>query len=284
MPLKIDPGQQQQRSAQNREIRNYTLVGNKGWLTVCKFLVGVLLAGWNAHLFIETIAGRMGLFTACVAISLEITALYCVHNYTRSVGDHKKWLGRFAVILGVFSLAHAVFAIVHYTGYAGDSHLINFYSHVLALPIIVILLSVTTATLTMKHWSAAVIRELAVSKIESLKNRARALMEQHRLLDAHELTKLKAELFEQETALKIELIPIIRRRIEASLRLEQMIDEIDDPVLQREVRRDVAALTSRLPVAAPATTTYPAQASPHARPSMLGQAFAANGGGHNGHF
>jgi hypothetical protein len=220
-----------------------------------------------------------------VAIGVEITALYCVHNYTRSIDEHKLWLGRFAVILGVFSLMHAVLAIVDHTGYAGAGagRFINFYSHVLALPAIVILLSVTTATLSMKHWSAEVIKDLAVSKLDSLKNRARVLMEQHRLLDAQELSELKAELFDQETALKIALIPIVRRRIEASEQLEHMIEEIDDPTLRREVRRDFDALTSRLPASPTATTTTHPQLSPHARQTILGQAFASNGGGHNGH-
>lgn len=268
--LRINPGQEQQRAAQDAEIKNYTLVGKGGWLTYCKWMVCALLAVWNANLFISTIPGWMGRFTAFVAINLELTVLYCVHNYTRSIDDHKKWLGRFAVILGVFSLAHAVFAIMHYTGYAGSSRFIEFYSHVVALPAIVILLSITVATLAMKHWSAEVIIDLAVSKLESLRNRARVLMEQHRLLDAHELTQLKADLFDQETALKQALIPIVRRRIEASEQLERMIEEIDDPTLKREVRRDFDALTSPAQTP-PATTTAPApRPGPHARQAILG--------------
>jgi hypothetical protein len=288
MPLQINPDPQRQRAAQSKDIKNYTLVGNKGWLNIFKWEICALLAVWNGHLFIQTIRGRMGVLTAIVAISLEGMALYCVHNYTRSVGDHKKWLGRFAIILGLFSLAHTVVAIVEHTGYASQNQALMFYSNVLALPIIVILLSWATATLTMKHWSAAVMKELALSKIESLQNRARVLMEQHRLLDAHELTKLKAELFEQETDLKIRLIPIIKQRIGASKELEEMIQEIEDPELRREVRRDVEALTSRpqaasLPAASPAVTTTQRQLSPHARPSIFGQALASNGGGRNGH-
>jgi hypothetical protein len=261
MPLKarlaglINPGQQKQREAQDAEIANYTLVGNKGWLTYCKVMVGVLLAVWNANLFVNTIPGWMGIFTAFVAVNLEATALYCVHNYTRSVGDHKTWLGRFAVILGLFSLTHAVFAILHYTGYAGENSFVSFYSHVVALPLIVLLLSVTVATLTMTHWSAAIIKELARSKINGLTNRARVLMEQNRLLDAQELVYLKAELFDQETAMKAELIPIVRRRIGASQQLERMIQEIEDPDLRREIRKDIAALTATDEAAQlPATT------------------------------
>src|SRR4030095_11191780 len=123
------------------------------------------------------------------------SALYCVHNYPRSIDEHKKWLGRFAIILGVFSLAHAVFAIIHFTGYVRNNWFLDLYSHVIALPAIVILLSVTVATLNMKHWSRSVISLLADSKIGALMNRAQVLMERHRMLDVHELSQLKAELF-----------------------------------------------------------------------------------------
>ncbi len=270
MPLGlINLAPERQRSAQDKEIRNYTLVGKGGWLTYCKWIVCALLAAWNANLFINTIPGRMGYFTAFVAVNLEGTALYCVHNYTRSVDDHKKWLGRFAVILGLFSLTHAVFAVIHYTGY-GDGSFIKFYSHVVALPLIVILLSVTVATLTMTHWSAEVIEDLAASKLENLTDRARVLTEESRLLAAHELARLKAGLFDQETQLKAELVPIVARRIEASGELERMIEEINDPLLRREIRRDFESLSSRLPETAPATPSAPARPSPHARQTMLG--------------
>jgi hypothetical protein len=196
------------------------------------------------------------------------------------------------VILGSFSLIHAVLAIIDYTGYLGQNRFISLYSHVFALPIIVILLSVTTATLSMKHWSAEVIKDLAVSKLDSLRNRAGVLMVQHRLLDAHELSQLKASLFDQETALKMELVPVVQRRIQASQQLDQMIAQIDDPVLRAEIRKDFEALsTSRTPTtlatssAPPLTSTVQPQASPHARQSVLGleSGYAVNGGGRNGH-
>ena len=83
--------------------------------------------------------------------------------------------------------------------------------------------------------------------------------------------------------MKVELIPIVRRRIEANQELEEMINAIDDIDLRRQIRNDIAALTSRQSTVLPATTTTQPQLSPHARQTMLGQAFAANGGGHNGH-
>lgn len=285
-PFRINPGQEGQRHALNGEIENYTLVGNKGWLTWCKLLVGFLLAVWNGHLFISTIRGKMGVFTAAVAISLEITALYCVHNYTRSVGGHKAWLGRFAVILGGFSLVHAVIAIVDYTGYAAQTAWISagmaFYSHVLALPIIVVLLAVTTATLSMKHWSAEVMLELADSKLESLRNRSTVLTEQHRLLDAFALSELKASLFDQETQLKVKLIPVVQRRIDAGEELEEMIKGVSDEELRRMIRAELADLTSRVSVGSlPSSQPSPPTRarSPHSRQTAFGRALQNAGGG-----
>src|SRR5262245_36213091 len=100
----LDPTQQQMREQQNREIRNYTLVGDGGFLSWVKVVVALLLAMWNGHLFIATIPGNMGFLTAFVAIHLEGMAFYSVHNYPRSVEKHKKALGVFAIILGSFSL------------------------------------------------------------------------------------------------------------------------------------------------------------------------------------
>src|SRR4030095_3627527 len=153
--------------------------------------------------------------------------------------------------LGVFSLAHAVFAIIHFTGYVRNNWFLDLYSHVIALPAIVILLSVTVATLNMKHWSQSVISLLADSKIGALMNRAQVLMEGHRRLDVHELSQLKAELFERETELKNDLIPVVRGRIEAGQQLEKMINGIPDPELRREIRREFDALTSRLQAPTP---------------------------------
>jgi hypothetical protein len=240
-----DDAQTRQREAQDKELRDYTLVGNKGLLNYFKFTVGILLGVWNMHLFITTIPGWEGWFTAFVAINLELMALYCIHNYPRSVGNHKRWLGVFAVICFAFSLTHATFAIISHTGYAAGNAFVEFYSNVIALPLIVTLLSVATAVLTMTHWSAAIIKELAASKISSLSNRARALMKQHQLRDAHELTMLRAKIFDEETRIKEQLVPVIQRRIATKERLEGLIDGIRDDDIRRAIRADLAELDGR---------------------------------------
>src|SRR5262245_15152888 len=95
----LDPNQQAQRQNQDEEMRRYTLVGDGGWVTWLKIAVAILLGGWNIHFFITLVAGAMGYLTAAVAAHVEITAVYCFHNYPRSIGRHKKALLVLSIVL-----------------------------------------------------------------------------------------------------------------------------------------------------------------------------------------
>src|SRR5215510_2216595 len=195
----LDPDQQAQRKRQDEEMRRYTLVGDGGWLTWLKIAVAILLGGWNIHFFLSLVGGFMGYLTAAVAAHVEITAVYCFHNHPRSLGRHKQALLVLSILLMAFSTIHAVFAMITYTGYANGNEFVDFYSNVMALPIIVVLLTVTTMTLTMTHPKAKIIAALAMGKLESMKNRAETLIEENRVIDANELMELKAHLFEIES-------------------------------------------------------------------------------------
>jgi hypothetical protein len=245
----LTPTQQQQRAQQDKEIEGYTLVGRGGWLTVLKYILGAGLAYLNAHLFWMLIPSIISaLIVAGMAVCLEISAIYCVVNYVRSVDAHKRWIGRFAVILGSFSLIHATFSLVHMTGFASGWWFVAFYSNVLALPIIIILLSLMYAILTMKHWSAKTYETLADKKIETLSNRADVLMEKSRLLDAHELTELKAALFDEETRIKGELVHLAARRVAAGQQLDAVLVSVKNPAMREELRKALEDIgSSRLP-------------------------------------
>ncbi len=154
-------------------------------------------------------------------------------------------MGAIGIILFLFSLTHAVMAIAHHKGLGISGSFIETYSTWVAFPMILILCVSGAITLKMAHWSAKIMNKLAQTKIVSLSNRAEVLMEQNRLLDAYELSDLKARLFDLQTELKAELIPVVQRRIRASEQLEQMIDDVDDPELRREVRHDIAELNSQ---------------------------------------
>lgn len=234
--------QQQQHDEQDKQLENFTPVGRGGWLTFATFITAIGLGISNGYLFIATIGGWYGYVIAATAVCLEITALYCVLNYVRSRGEHKEWLGRFGTLLGGFSLIHAVFAIVHFSGYGRDNWFVEFYTNVLAFPIIMILLSVSVATLTRKHWSAALFEKIIGERIKGLSNRAEVLIEQDVLLNRAELAALKAKIFEIETMIKHELIPVIRQRIDTEKEIERMLRGIGDRAIENEIRHEFEAL------------------------------------------
>jgi hypothetical protein len=258
MPIRFNftPTQQQQRAQQDQEIEGYTLVGRGGWLTVLKYILGAGLAYLNARLFWTLIPHLItALIVAGMAVCLEISAVYCVVNYVRSIGPHRKWMGRFAVILGGFSLIHGTFSLIHETGYLAGWWIIPFYSNVVALPVIIVMLSLMFAILTMKHWSAKTYEALADRKIETLSNRADVLMEKNRLLDRQELVELKAGLFDDETRIKGELVHLAARRVAAGEQLNAVLAAIKDPRLREEIQIALAQITDDSAPQAPAQPT-----------------------------
>src|SRR5262245_21822570 len=248
----LNPSQQAHRQKQDAELRRYSLVGDGGWLTWLKIAVAILLGGWNIHFFLSLVGGIMGYLTAAVAAHIEITAVYCFHNHPRSIGRHKKALLVLSIVLMTFSTIHAVFAMITYTGYANGNKFVDFYSNVMALPIIVVLLTVTTMTLTMTHPKAKIIAALAAGKLQSMMNRSETLIEENRVIDANELMELKAHLFEIESAAKKALIPIIKDRIRTEQELLDEVDSISNPEVRYQIRNALDAISKKqLPPANP---------------------------------
>lgn len=288
----LHPTQQQEQDKLDNEIQGYTTVSNGGLLTYFEGVTGALLALWNANLFLKTVPGEMGIFTAFVAVNLEIMAVYCVHNYPRSIGKHKEILGQHAIILGSFSLVHAVMAIVHYTGYGANIWFIEFYSNVLALPGIIVLVAVTFARLKMNHWSVIVIDKVAASRVDALKERADVLIEQGRLYSEAELAYMRAHNLAEKTQLEKNLLPVLRERIMTNEQRERMLQNVDDAGLRDELDQEFKLLFSRRMLPAPTQQpSQPAQAdksrrqqNPHPPYSITRGPvpFATNGELHDG--
>src|SRR5215471_1311600 len=131
--------QQRRQAREDKEIEGYKLIGNGGWPNFALVLVSCLLGYWNFRLFIDTIPGFDGIITGLVALGVEATAFWCVHHHHRSTGNHQQTMTIVAIILGLFSLSHATMSVIHRNAY-GLTDFINFYSHVVAFPLLLILL------------------------------------------------------------------------------------------------------------------------------------------------
>ncbi len=64
--------------ALKNEANSFQLATDGGYIKVLKYLLFILFGYYNARLFIVTVPGWEGYFTATFALAGEATALYCV--------------------------------------------------------------------------------------------------------------------------------------------------------------------------------------------------------------
>jgi hypothetical protein len=237
----VDTAQDREQARQDREIENYTLVGNGGWPNLGLVLISLLLGYWNFRLFIDTIPGIDGIITGLVALSCEATAWWCVHNYSRSTGQHQKTMKVVAIGLGLFSLSHATMSVIHRNAY-GLTGIIDFYSHVVAFPLLLVLLTLSLVALKMNHWSVPIASQLGQMRTTGLINRANVLVQQARMRSEHGLARLRAALFQQKTQLEADLLPIAQQFIATRQQRESMLAQVQDPNLRRQLMSDMSEL------------------------------------------
>jgi hypothetical protein len=230
------PAQLEMQAEQDEQIRHFKPLLQKWWVQAVVWAVSIALAAWNAILFLTVIPGWMGRITALMAICVEGTALWCVFNYPRGVDSHKTWMGRIAIGLGCFSLLHAIFSVVHFTGYGSGWWFVEFYSNVLAMPIIVVLLSVSTAILTMTDPESKVLAALSKVRHQTMINRADLMVNKEHMAANAELQAMKAKMFEIENTIAEVLIPLIEERGEIRERTNGIIAGISDSRVRAELQ------------------------------------------------
>jgi len=248
MNLNLNPDPDQAQERQDQEIQSFTLVGRGGWPVAVLWLLAFLLGFFNFSLFYETVHGVKGVITGTVALAVEGTALYCVLNYSRSIEQHKEVLGIWGKRFFTFSLVHATASFIHTAGFDILNKPIYFYSHVIAFPAMVVLLTVGVNKIIMSHWSGKILKDLADSKIVSLRNRADALMKQSGMRDGHQIATLRAMIFAELTDLQSKLIPVIRRFIGVREERDRMVRDIPDPLLRDQMQRSMLDLFQEKPV------------------------------------
>jgi hypothetical protein len=236
--------QRRQFDNQDKQLENFQPVPVGGWPIFALWITAIGMGISNGYLFWVTVGGWYGGVIAATAVCLEVTALYCVLNYVRTTGDHQKTLGFWGSVLFGFSLLHAVFGIIHFSGYGQGWWFVDFYTHVIAFPAIMILLAIALSKIIRQHWSAGLFAKIIGERIKGLSDRAEAVIQQDVLLNRAELAALRAKIFEIETQIKEALVPLIQQRINTEKRIENMLRNIGDRTIENEIRQEIEALRS----------------------------------------
>lgn len=206
---------------------------------VFKYLFFAGLAFLNYRLFAEAVPGAWGQSTGCVAVMAEAIALYASHNFSRSAGLFRAALGLSGGLLMAFSLVHGTFSILDLIGAADISEAIEYYSRVIAFPLLAGLLGLSVISLTMTHpknlvrlkqalahTSIVIGRAQAASELELM--RAQSIIEQARLDRQRERTRRESEYLVE-----------IEKLIGLEERKRAMVSQISDPTLRESLAREM---------------------------------------------
>src|SRR5215510_7102539 len=118
---------------------------------VFKYLFFIGLACLNYRLFSHAVPGLWGQATGVVAVMAEAIALYSIHNFSRSAGVFRFSLGVSGFVLMAFTVVHGTFSFLDLVRVASLSARIEYYSHVVAFPLLAALLGVSVVAVTMTH-------------------------------------------------------------------------------------------------------------------------------------
>src|SRR5262249_36655996 len=116
---------------------------------IFKYLFSTGLGFLNYRLFSHAVPGLWGQATGVVAVMAEAIALYATYNFSRSAGLFRFSLGASGIVLMAFSMVHGTFSILDLIGVADLSHAVQFYSRIVAFPLLAGLLGVSVVAITM---------------------------------------------------------------------------------------------------------------------------------------
>jgi hypothetical protein len=217
------------------------------------FFIGLALL--NVRLFTHVVPGWWGYATAAVAVMAEVIALYASHYFSRGSGWFRWALGLSGGCLLAFSIVHSTFSILDMNGaadlYPGVYERINFYSHVIAFPLLAGLLGLSVIGITMthpinrirlqqaaEHTEIAIARAKAASQLELMRAQATLhLAWLDHLREQNEREKVYLELLQ-------ELIAIEESKA-------QMIASVNDPALRRKLANELSFQAQKPFAAAP---------------------------------
>jgi hypothetical protein len=142
------------REAEMRKLRaeaSQFKLPSETFIKLCKFLFFAGLAFLNFRLFNEIVPGLFGTATGIVAMLAEALAIYCHHYFSRASSWFRYALGGCGLALISFSITHATFSIFDLIGvyeYGAD---IQFYSRVVAFPLLAGLIGISVLVLSLTH-------------------------------------------------------------------------------------------------------------------------------------
>jgi hypothetical protein len=224
---------------------------------IFKYLFFVGLGFLNYRLFSHAVPGLWGQATGIVAVMAEAIALYAAHNFSRSAGLFRLSLGASGFVLMAFSMIHGTFSILDLIGVADVSAAVQYYSRIVAFPLLAGLLGVSVVAITMTHPKNIIRLKQALAHTAIVVGRAKAASELELMRAQSVLDQARLDRQRERTRRESEYLSEVERLIAVEERKRAMVAAITDPALREALARElgVELRTSSSPAPRQVTTS-----------------------------
>jgi hypothetical protein len=206
---------------------------------IFKYLFFIGLGFLNYRLFAHAVPGAWGQATGAVAVMAEAIALYASHNFSRSSGLFRASLGLAGGLLMAFSLVHGTFSILDLIGAADITESIEYYSRVIAFPLLAGLLGLSVIAMTMTHPKNIVRLKQALAHTSIVIGRAQAASELELMRAASIIEQARLDRQRERTRRESEYLIEIEKLIGLEERKRAMVSAISDPTLREGLAREL---------------------------------------------
>src|SRR5262245_40309783 len=206
---------------------------------VFKYLFFIGLGFLNYRLFSHAVPGLWGQATGLVAVMAEAIALYSTHNFSRSAGIFRLSLGASGCVLMAFSMVHGTFSILDLIGVADLSAAVQYYSRIVAFPLLAGLLGVSVVAITMTHPKNVIRLKQAMAHTAIVTGRAKAASELELMRAQSILDQARLDQQRERTRREAEYLSEVEKLIAVEERKRQTVFAISDPVLRESLAREL---------------------------------------------
>jgi hypothetical protein len=206
---------------------------------IFKYFFFAGLAVLNFRLFSHAVPGVWGKATGVVAVLAEATALYALHYFSRSAGLFRLSLGAAGVLLMAFSLIHGSASIFDLIGVAELSASVQYYSRVVAFPLLAGLVGLSVVAITMSHPKNLIRLKQAAAHTRIAVGRAEAASELELMRAQGVLDRARRDRHRERTRLEEEELIDLQRIIAVEERKAQLVASIGNPQLREAMAREL---------------------------------------------
>lgn len=202
-----------------------------------KYIFFAGLAVLNYQLFAHAVPGAWGQGIGCIAILSEITAVYSLHYFSRAAGLFRAALGVSGFALMVFALVHATMSVMSLIN--GADYNIEYYSKVVAFPLLSALVGISVVALCMTHPKNMIRFQQAKAHTDIAVSRAEAASEVGIMQAKAAVEAARLEFHREQNRREEEYLEELERTLQTEARKAEVVGNISNPQLRERIAREL---------------------------------------------